>query len=188
MQTPEGAVVTTEVLLRGTLLLALLDVPLLWLVWSVVKPAAFVEVRRLLPVATAIAWSAIWLWAVLVFWDRVYSYVFPAWSRAFLPVAQAVLTGFVAWVAVKLAPRLPGPVVIAYCLLGGVWGSLSHVWAVFMGVVSKPPFLRGANPAAAVLIAFFEFTFYFCVVLLASHGLRRAWRRLGKMRASARAG
>jgi hypothetical protein len=167
---PEGARVTTGVLWRGTLLFAALDLGLLVLLWRLVSPPAFARLRRPLPVATAIAWAGIWLWAVTVFWDRVYGYVFPAWLRWYLPASQALLTALVSWIAVRLAPRLRRvPPVVAYCLLGGVWGVLTHIWAVFRGIVSKPPFLQGAHPAAAVTIAFFEFTFYWCVIVLVSY-------------------
>ena len=44
----------------------------------------------------------------------------------------------------------------------------SHVWAVYMGIVDKPPLLQGASPASAVFIAIFEFVFYFSGVLLAT--------------------
>jgi hypothetical protein len=46
-----------------------------------------------------------------------------------------------------------------------------------MGIVSKPPFLRGAHPAAAVTIAFFEFTFYWCAIVLVSHLAHHERRR-----------
>jgi hypothetical protein len=32
------------------------------------------------------------------------------------------------------------------------------------GVVSKLPVLQGTSPAAAVVIAFFEFIFYWCII------------------------
>jgi hypothetical protein len=64
--------------------------------------------------------------------------------------------------------------VVWYCLLGGFWGVVTHTLAVFSGIVSKPPPLQGASPAAAVGIALFEFTFYWCVLVLGSLTVVRA--------------
>jgi hypothetical protein len=36
---------------------------------------------------------------------------------------------------------------------------LTHTWAVYRGVVDKPPMLQDASPVAAVVIAFFEYIF-----------------------------
>jgi hypothetical protein len=36
--------------------------------------------------------------------------------------------------------------------------------------------LEGASPYGAVIIAFFEFTFYWCTILLLAAGGEQAWR------------
>jgi hypothetical protein len=169
--------VTTAILWRGTLIFAPVDLLLLSLLARAVTPERFREIRRLLPVTAGVCWFLIWLsLASIVFWDAVYSYMFPVWSRWLLPPAQALLTAGVAALAVRIALRLPRFAVVGFCLLGGIWGSLSHVWAVFRGIVTKPPMLRGASPAAAVIFAFFEFTLYFCVIVTATLVLRRRKR------------
>jgi len=56
--------------------------------------------------------------------------------------------------------------VLTFCLLGGVLGSLTHIWAVTRGIVTKPPMLQGASPLGAVVFAFFEYIFYWCTILL----------------------
>jgi hypothetical protein len=102
--------------------------------------------------------------------------VFPAWSRWLLPPAQALLGAAVTLIAVRIAERLRHPV-IAFCLLGGLWGSVAHVWAVYRGIMTKPPMLRGASPAAAVIFASFEFTLYYCLITLAALAASRARSR-----------
>jgi hypothetical protein len=176
MDLPEGFRLTTAILLRGALLFALLDLGLLLLLSRLIQPGAFMKLRRVLPVTTAVFWFGIWLWAMITFWDTVYAYLFPAWLRWYLPFGQALLTAGVAWLAYRVAGRFPHRPVLAYCLLGGVWGILSHVWAVVLGIVRKPPLLQGAHPLAAIVIAFFEFTFYFCIIVLASWILVRLKR------------
>jgi hypothetical protein len=171
---PEGFRITTAMLWQGALVLALADFALLLLLTRLVGAATFLRLAPALPAATAVTWALLWLWTVTFFWDSVYVFVFPSWSRWYLPVGQALLTGAIGWVAVRVAVRLPWRPVVSYCLMGGVWGVISHAWALLMGIVSKPPPLQGASPAAAVGIAFFEFIFYWCVVVLGSLAVLRA--------------
>jgi hypothetical protein len=161
--------VTNAILWQGAALLALLDAALLSLLARRVTAATLRDLRGTVLTLTAIFWFCLWLGlASILYWDRVYAYVFPAWSRWLLPAGQATLTTAVAALALALAQRLPGRTVVVYCLLGGVWGGVSHVWAIFRGIVDRPPMLRGASPVAAVVIAFVEFTLYFCIIVAAS--------------------
>jgi hypothetical protein len=167
-------VVTSQILWRGSVGFALVDVGLLWLLTRRVTPALFRELHGTLLAVTAAFWFLLWLSLVSIgFWDRVYGYLFPSWSRWLLPAGQAVLTAGVAALAHAIAVRLPGQPVVSFCLFGGVWGSLGHTWGVFMGLLDKPPMLHGASPVAAVVIAFFEFTFYFCIIVFLSLQVRR---------------
>jgi hypothetical protein len=166
--------VTSAILWRGAAVFALADLGLLILLARRVTPGAFRELRGTLLGVTAAFWFLLWLVLVSwLYWGRVYGYVFPTWSRWLLPVGQAALTAGVAAVAHAIALRLPAPPVVSFCLLGGVWGSLGHTWGVFMGLMDKPPMLHGASPVAAVVIAFFEFTFYFCAIVSLSLLVRR---------------
>ncbi|MGE5140745.1 MAG: hypothetical protein ACM3JD_14850 [Rudaea sp.] len=175
MMLPPDLKVTDEVLLRGALLFFVLDLLLVPLVTRLARPATFLKFKRALPAATLVYWWLLWTWVLSWGWDAVYQYLFPTWSRAWLPLLQGILFSALSflswWLAVRLS-RNPAPL---YCLLGGLWGMTSHVWAVSMGVVEKPPLLQGASPAAAVFIAIFEFIFYFSVVLLATFSLWHGW-------------
>jgi hypothetical protein len=111
---------------QGALVLALADLAPLLLLTRLVDTAAFEKLAPLLPNVTAIAWALLWLWAVTFFCGTVYTFVFPAWARWFLPAGQALLTGAI------------------------------------------------ASAAARVGIAYFEFTFYWCVIALGSFALVRA--------------
>jgi hypothetical protein len=81
-----------------------------------------------------------------------------------------------------LALRLPGNAVVNFCLLGGLWGMITHIWAVARGLVEKPPMLQGVNPVAAVVIAGFEFMFYWCIMLSIASLLLRGWEWLKSVR------
>ena len=116
------------------------------------------------------------MWLVMVsgpFWESVYGYVFPAWARWFLPPSYGLLFGAVAWFFWHLAQRIPGRSVINYCLLGGLWGALTHVWAISRGIIDKPPMLQGASPVAVVIFPIFEFILYCCITVSMTFLLQR---------------
>ncbi len=158
--------ITTELLYKGALAFALMDaiyVPLL--VWRV-NPEAFRKLKGSLVVAAALVWFGIWTWAIGNFWETVYSYVFPAWIGKWIPAFAFVAAAAVVLGLWTIALHLKGNPVLTYCLLGGALGSLTHLWAVYRGIVTRPPMLQGASPLAAVTIAFFEYMFYWCTILV----------------------
>ena len=162
---PVDLKITTELLYKGALVFALMDaicIPLL--IWRV-SEETFRRLKWPLVIAAALVWYGIWAWAIGKFWETVYSYVFPAWAQTWVPWIAFVVAGSVALGLWMLAIRLKRNFVLAYCLMGGVIGSLTHLWAVDRGIVTKPPMLQGASPLAAVVIAFFEYIFYWCTIL-----------------------
>ena len=158
--------ITTELLYRSALVFALMDaVYVALLVWRVSEDT-FRRMKWTLVIAAALAWYGIWTWAIGNFWETVYFYVFPTWAQTWVPWIACVLAGAVALGLWTLAIRLRWNAIFIYCLMGGVLGSLTHIWAVYRGIVTKPPMLQGASPQAAVVFAFFEYMFYWCTILV----------------------
>ena len=172
---PEEYQITTSMLYQGALLFALLDaliIPLL--VWRVRKNR-FRQVRWALVAIAGIFWLGIWRWATINFWETVYQYVFPDWARSLLPWFFGLLMAGIGLILWGSAQRFKFHPVIGYCLLGGLWGIATHIWAVYRGVVEKPPMLQGASPVAAVVIAFFEYIFYWCIILSIAVLIQSGW-------------
>jgi hypothetical protein len=168
---PTDIKITTELLCQAALVFALMDaVFVTLLVWRV-KANTFRQLRVPLTFFAALVWLGIWSWAIGNFWETVYIYVFPAWGQVWIPVIAFFIAGAVAVGLWTLAVRSRWNPVLVYCLLGGALGSLTHIWAVYRGVVTKPPMLQGASPLGAVFIAFFEFIFYWCVILTLAAGM-----------------
>lgn len=162
---PPDIKITTELLYQGALVFALMDaVYVSLLVWRV-KEDTFRKLRWPTPIAAALVWFGIWSWAIGNFWETVYSYVFPPWAQTWVPWIAFVAAGIVALGLWTLSLRIKWKPVLVYCLLGGLLGSLTHIWAVYRGVVTKPPMLQGASPFSAVAFAFFEYILYWCVIL-----------------------
>lgn len=157
--------ITTELLYKGALMFALIDAVYVPVLIRRVNEEAFRRLKWSLVIAAALVWFGIWSWAIGNYWEAIYSYVFPAWAQRSVPWIALIVAGIVALALWALALPLKGNAVLFYCLFGGLIGGLTHIWAVHLGIVSKPPMLQGASPLAAVVIAFFEFMFYWCTIL-----------------------
>jgi len=162
---PTDIQITTELLLMGTLIFAIIDaiyIPLL--VWRVSKET-FSRLKWSLAICAGLVWFGIWSWAIGNYWETIYAHVFPAWARTWTPLITFFAAGGIVLGLWALAMRSRWNPVLIYCLLGMALGSLTHAWAVYRGIVTKPPMLMGASPLAAMVIAFFEYGFYWCVIL-----------------------
>jgi hypothetical protein len=174
----DGVKVTTEILWRAAVLFALFDTVLVAYLARFIQPQLFRELRWPVTAVTGILWFLIWLIMVSVFWEPVYHYVFPSWSRWIIPPVYGVffaLAGLLFW---WLASRLPGNPVVSLCLLGGLWGTITHIWAIHRGILDKPPLLQEAGSAAVSIMPFFEFVFYWCIIL----GVAFSWQKRKKLK------
>lgn len=163
---PTDLNITTQILYQGALIFALIDAVYVPILVRRVQEEAFRRLKWPLVIAAALAWFGIWSWAIGTYWESVYSYIFPAWAQGWVPWIVLLAAGIVAGILWSLALLFKGNAVLSYCVLGGVVGSLTHLRAVRLGIVSKPPMLQGASPVAAVVIALFEFMFYWCTILM----------------------
>ena len=180
MSFPPDFKLTTELLLRGALVFALLDLAFTpFLAWRI-PPERFRELKWIFSGVAAIFWASLWAWVLDWGWTPVYSYVFPPWLREWLPLLQAIHFALVAYLFLWIAQKQRFPVV-ALIVLGGLWGIVTHTWAVLLGIVTKPPMLQGSSPLAAVTIAAFEFAFYWCVILSASALGQALWQKAKRM-------
>jgi hypothetical protein len=158
--------VTSEILWRGALLFALTDLVFVSVIIKIVKPSDLLKMKWALVIVFAIFFTLLFGFITsFLFWDSVYSYVFPSWARWIIPPLYGFLFSlaglFFWWIAVR---SHVGQVTI-FCLLGGLWGVITHILAILRGILDKPPMLTGASPAAALTIAAFEFIFYWCICL-----------------------
>jgi len=163
---PADIKISTELLYKSALVFALMDaiyIPLL--MWRV-RDETFRRLKWSLVISAALVWYGIWSWAIGNFWDTVYVYVFPAWAHVWVAWIAFVVAGAIALGMWMLTMKLKRNFVLAFCLMSGVLGSLTHIWAVYRGIVTKPPMLQGASPIAAITIAFFEYIFYWCTILV----------------------
>lgn len=175
MTLPPDFVLTTEILWRGAAMFAAIDLIFIPLLAWRVSPESFGNLKWNLVAIAAFFWAALWRWVLDWGWTPVYQYLFPPWLRAWLPWLQgmhfAIITLIFWSVAIRFRRSVP-----VFILLGGVWGIVTHTWALYLGVVTKPPILMGASPVAVLAVAAFEFMFYECIILMISLILSTVWR------------
>ncbi len=174
-----GPSVTSAVLWWGVLIAAPLDAAFLWILAGQIKTGTFRRLKWPIVWTTAAYFAVVW--AVVVcgfFWEPVYHYLYPAWSRPLLPVAYGLGFGCAGWISWRLALYLRGSATVFFCVFVGLWGMAGHAGGVHRGLVEKPPMLHGASAAAVVLFSGFEFVFYGGVILTIAALLARAWQRL----------
>jgi hypothetical protein len=89
---------------------------------------------------------------------------------------MALLFAGIGWILWTIARAARSPVIV-FCLAGGLAGILTHIWAVFRGIIQKPPMLQGASPVTAVAFAAVEYALYWCIILGAAVAIHRLIRR-----------
>ena len=179
---PEDFQITTELLIGGILIFALIDAVFVpFMVWFI-QPVLFRKIKWIQVVVAGIIWLGIWRWAIVNFWNTVYKHVFPDWGQDLIPPLFGLLMAIIALGLWALALQLRLHPVLGYISFGGLVGVSTHIWALYQGIVETPPMLQGASPVAAVVIAFFEFSFYWCVILSLSVMIYRLWVILRKLK------
>ena len=164
-----GVHITSVVLWRGVLLAAPIDIVFVWILASRTDANTFRARKWWIAGTTAIFFFAIWALLVCeLFWEPVYHYFFPAWSRWFLPLLYGAGFGGAGLISHSLALRIRGNCIAHFCILLGLWGMAGHIWALHRGLMETPPLLQGASPVAAVVFSGFEFVFYAGVILTAA--------------------
>jgi hypothetical protein len=169
-----GLKVTTEVLWRAAVIFALMDTVFVIVMAKKIKPHIFRELRLPLVISSGIYWAAVWMLMVSFFWGPVYKYVFPEWARWLIPPVYGLLFAGISLLFWWISIRLPGYPTLNFCLLGGIWGMITHIWGIQRGLLEKPPMLQGVSPVAASVMPIFEFIFYWCVILVLASALRRS--------------
>jgi hypothetical protein len=166
---PDDIKVSTAILLRGALLFAVIDLVFVSVLFRIIKPDDLFKMKWHLITVMALFFCILFGTIVsFLFWDSVYCYVFPSRARWIIPPLYGILFSLAALLFWWIASHLKTISVIIFCLLGGLWGVLTHIIAIQRGILDKPPMLIGANPVAALTLAGFEFIFYWCICLTIS--------------------
>jgi hypothetical protein len=119
-----------------------------------------------LTIVSLVFWSALYTWAINVFWDSCYRFLFPIWVlRIVLPFGLLVgLLGYLFW---WISLHLPGNSLLWFISLGGLHSLLGHFPAIYsQSILEKCPILVGVSASSVAIFGIFEFALYWCVVLV----------------------
>ena len=165
--------VTSEILWRAALVFVVIDAVFATMLVRRIKLEIFRSLPLILVIVSGVFWFLVWILMSAYFWEPVYHYVFPEWARWLIPPLYGILFALVAWLFWWLSLRLPGRPALNFLLLGGLWGMITHVWAISRSLLDKPPMLQGVSPLSASVMPIFEFMFYWCIILMISSFLYR---------------
>ncbi|HEX9089926.1 MAG TPA: hypothetical protein VF831_00475, partial [Anaerolineales bacterium] len=106
------------------------DLLLALLARRLVRREEMQQMRWLLTATSGVFFLIVWTSVMSWGWDWFYSYIFPGWARYLLPplfgVGYSLLALGMSWLCIKL----PGNAAVLWCLLGGLEGLLSHIYAI----------------------------------------------------------
>ena len=161
----ETGVLTSSLMWRAALVTALIDAPLLFLAARLVSAELFRRLKWYLAGAAAFVFAAIWLVVgSLVFWDSVYSLIFPAWFHWLLPLIYGSLFGLYGLLFWRLSLFARRGQVLWFIILGGLVSLVGHSVGARLGLM-QVPLLTQTSVASAFIFGVFEFTFYFLVIV-----------------------
>ena len=157
--------VTSELFWWVTLIAALIDAPLLFLVTRFVSSGLFGKLKWYLVGAALLVYAALWgIFGSVYFWDSVYQAIFPAWFRWLLPVGFGLLFGALALAFWRVSRLAAWGQVLWFILLGGLVSLVGHSIGISRGLL-RVPLLAEASAISALVFGVFEFIFYWCVIV-----------------------
>jgi hypothetical protein len=165
---------TSELLWRVTFFTVLIDAVLLLLVTRFVSTKLFAKLKWHVAAAACVVYALLWgVFGSVLFWDAVYSALFPDWSRWLLPVGYGLLYGALALVFWHVSIHTPRWQAVWFCVLGGGVSLVGHGIGITWGLL-RVPLLAEASATSALSFGVTEFIVYWCVIV----GLGVASRRL----------
>jgi hypothetical protein len=164
--------VTSELLWRAAAFAVLIDAPLVFVIGRWVSSGLFRKLKWHLAAAAFVVYAALWgICASLFFWDTVYKFVFPAWSRWLLPAGYGLLFSGLALAFWHISTALAHWQPVWFCLLGGLISLAGHAIGISRGLL-QVPLLAEASVSSALVFGVFEFVFYWCVIVGIAVGAR----------------
>jgi hypothetical protein len=156
---------TSVVLWRATAFAVLIDLPLLLLVVRKVPSELFFKLKWYLVGAAFIVYASLWgTYGSVLYWDTVYSAIFPEWFRWLLPWGYGLLFGGFALAFWKVSFLLKKRQAVWFTLLGGLVSLAGHGIGISRGLL-RVPLLANVSAVSALVFGVFEFIFYWCAII-----------------------
>ena len=170
---------SSALLWRATGIALLIDAPLIAIVARWVSDDLFRALRWHLATAAFVVYATLWgVVASFVYWDAVYSAIFPAWSRWLLPPWFGLLFGAAALLLWRISMAAARWRAAWFVVLGGLVSMIGHGIGIARGLM-RVPMLQDASAASALVFGVVEFAFYFAVIVLLAAAAKRVVRHAG---------
>ena len=157
--------ITSGLLWRSMWIAMLVDAPLLLILARRVSSELFRGLKWYLAGAAFVVYAALWgTFGSLLFWDAVYSAIFPAWLRWLLPVMYGLLDAAVALLFWRVSMAAARWQAMWFGLLGAVLSVAGHSIGIARGLL-RVRLLAEASIASALAFGVFEYIFYWCVIV-----------------------
>jgi hypothetical protein len=170
---------TSDLFWNVTLITIVFDAPLVFIAARWVSSELFIKLKWHLAVSAFIIYAVIWgAFASVYFWEEVYQWIFPDWTRWLLPLAFGIFYGLLAaafWHISKFAGRWQS---VCFILLGCIFSLVGHGIGISRGLF-QVPLLANASAESMLTFGIFEFIFYWCAIVYLSVFLQWLIKHLG---------
>jgi hypothetical protein len=150
------------------------------LTWRL-KPSAFRAMSwQSFGISASLFWGIFAAVIISFAWNFYYQHFVPDWYRFAAPIGALTLYSllglFFRWGSV----RLPGNPTLWFCILGGLESVPEHAVGIYRFDILEVPVLAGSSAASIFIFAFFEYVFYWGVVLALAIGVDRLLQFAGR--------
>lgn len=175
---PHEGVLTPQGMWTAAGVAAAADVILLVLLCRLVHAPGPDRLTRRIAIVGVVFFTGLFAWAFWTYWTGCYGHALPGFMKPLAPAIGALI-GAVGWVFWRVARHTGRWAVPVFLLLGGAESFPGHANAIErMRLLERCPLLQGVSAASAYVFGFFEFAFYWSVVL----GIAWLWTRHGASR------
>ncbi|OGO16338.1 MAG: hypothetical protein A2Z14_03440 [Chloroflexi bacterium RBG_16_48_8] len=156
----------------ATLLFVVMDILILSPLPFVLRKTSALDLLQPIGSASALFWGMLVILFLFCGWDMYYRFFYPTWIHWLAPL-DIPLYGAIGLGLWWLASHLPGASIFWFVLFGGVEGIVEHILGIYgFRILDKVPWLKDVKALPALVFSFFEYGFYWTLVVWLAIGLR----------------
>lgn len=160
--------ITSAQMWEVTGVVAVVDIVLGVLLSRMIRPPWPPKLSPTLLILGTCGFAVLFGWAFWTYWSSCYAAALPPWVKPLAPLLGAT-EGALGWVFWGIARKASRGAVALFLVLGGLESLPGHLHAVYgRRLLEHCLPVLGVSPASALVLAFFEYAFYWSVILLLS--------------------
>ena len=162
----------------ATLLFVAMDILTLSPLLFVLRKISTLDLFQPIGLASALFWGVLVVVFLFRGWDMYYGFFYPTWFRWLAPLDIPLYSaiGLGIW---WLASRLPGASILWFAFIAGVEGIMEHILGIYgFRILDKVPWLKDVKAVPALVFSFFEYVFYWTLVMWLAVGFLHLFERI----------